>query len=222
MLAVIVATQVAGTEHDSSNPALADRLADPEGERSAATWILAHYGVVTVKTESGAAKRYVAVEHLPAEPFTITEINLRSQEFDEGGLSFLPQLANLRKLDLSATTVGETGLKYVGQVPTLISLSIRGNRFSPESYRLLQNGDRILTCTVSGSRAFNDAAMDVMSQTMPNLRTLAVGGTGVSDEGLKAVSRIKSLRSFIASGTDVSDAAVEELQLALPDCSIRR
>ncbi|GAB5443095.1 MAG: hypothetical protein Fues2KO_34440 [Fuerstiella sp.] len=222
MLVVIVATQVAGTEHDSSNPALADRLADPEGERSAATWILAHYGVVTVKTESAAAKRYVAVEHLPAEPFTITEINLRGQEFDEGGLSFLPQLANLRKLDLSATTVGETGLKYVGQVPTLISLSMRGNRFSPESYRLLQNGDRILTCTVSGSRAFNDTALDVMSQTMPNLRTLAVGGTGVSDEGLKAVSRIKSLRSFIASGTDVSDAAVEELQLALPDCNIRR
>ena len=223
IVAVTVATQVFSTERDPAPiAATAKRSADSELERAAATWVLAHYGVVTVKAEDGKNKRYVALEHLPAEPFTVTEINLYGQEFDEGGLSFLPQLADLRKLDLSATAVGKTGLNYVGRVTTLKSLSVRGNRCSPELYRLLQNGGQIQSCTVSGSKVFDDTAMDVISQTMPNLRTLSVGGTSVSDEGLNAASRLRSLSVLTISKLKVTDAAIKELQLALPACSIRK
>lgn len=57
-------------------------------DRVAAIWTVKHFGVVTLLTESGVEGKFVAAEHLPAEPFQVTGINLYDQTYDAGNLHF--------------------------------------------------------------------------------------------------------------------------------------
>lgn len=193
---------------------------DPEAERQAAIWVVEHFGVVEVKTDDGIVKRYVAAEHLPEESFVITEIDLYGQEFDESELSFLPQLSQLHKLDLSKTGVGERGLKYVGKIPTLKTLHLRANKFSADAYKFLKNGHQIETCSVAGSKTFDDAAITTLSATMPNLRSFSCASTRVSDEGLKTLMSLKSLKQLTATKLNGSEPGISLLRAALPQCRI--
>ncbi|MBC7964762.1 MAG: hypothetical protein H7Z17_02460 [Fuerstia sp.] len=189
-------------------------------ERAAAIWVVEHYGVVAVKTEDGKVNRYVAAEHLPAESFVITEINLYEQEFDESELAFLPQLASLGKLDVSRTTVGSKGMQFIGKVPKLKSLQLRANNLSADSLRLLLNGRQIENCSVHGSKSFDDAAVAALSEIMPNLKVFSCASTSVSEEGMKALMPLKSLKKLTATNNKWSEQAGKQLSEALPGCKL--
>lgn len=219
MLAVFVTTQLSGTEPTTQAAGNSFQV-DSATERSAAVWVVQHFGVVTVRTEDGKTSRYVAAEHLPSEPFVVTEINLYGQEFDERELSFLPRLSNLIKVDFSKTDITDRGLAYVGRISGLKSLGLRGNKLSPDSYGLLRNGSHIETCSVSGSSAFDDAALASLSEAVPNLRTLSCGGTSVSPEGLQALMTMNSLKQLIATKNKLPDDVATKLRAALPGCTV--
>lgn len=193
---------------------------DPQLERAAAVWVVDHFGVVQVKTESGEYGRFVAAEHLPAEPFTITEINLYGQEFDESELSFLPGLRSLQKLDVSRTSISARAMKSIGQVPKLKSLQARATRLSASDFRLLQNGQRIENCSVSGSKSFDDEVLITVSEVMPNLKVFACTATGVSENGLQTLTTLRSLQKLTAQKHTWSEKAILEFQKALPECQL--
>lgn len=195
-------------------------VADPTAERAAANWVVRNFGVVTVKTEDNVVKRFVAIEHLPSDPFVVTEINLASQEFDESELSILTSLTSLRKLDLSKVNLTSQGLAHVGRIPNLRGLYLRGNRLSPDSYGLLENSDQIEILSVSGSKTFDDFALAVVSVTMQNLRTFSCASTNVTEEGSDAVVSFKSLKKLTATRNNWSREAVARLRSHLPGCQI--
>jgi hypothetical protein len=47
-----------------------------------------------------------------------------------------------------------------------------------------------------------------------------LGGTKVTDAGLKELAPLKNLTELYLTGTKVTDAGVKELQKALPKCQI--
>jgi hypothetical protein len=55
-----------------------------------------------------------------------------------------------------------------------------------------------------------------------SLQTLNLGGTGVSDKGLKVLAGLRPLSSLDMRDTKVTDAGLKELRDALPNCKIRR
>jgi hypothetical protein len=54
----------------------------------------------------------------------------------------------------------------------------------------------------------------------PRLRSLRLMSWGITDEGLESVKSLTELRDLVLIDTKVSDAAVNELHLALPRCYI--
>lgn len=195
-------------------------VVDASAERAAANWVVQNFGVVTVKTEDNVVKRFVAVEHLPTDPFVVTEINLTSQEFDDSELSILTGLTSLTKLDLSKVNLTARGLAHVGRIPNLRGLYLRGNRLSPDSYGLLENSDQIEILSVSGSKTFDDFALAVVSVTMQNLKTFSCASTKVTEEGSDAVVSFKSLKKLTATRNNWSQEAVARLRSDLPGCQI--
>lgn len=203
-----------------TDPAIQTAAVNPGRERAAAIWVVQHYGVVEVRTNDGEVRRYVAAEHLPEEAFSITEINLYGQDFDERELAFLPELAHLEKIDISRTTISSTGMRYIGRVPTLKSLQLRVTNLSADAFRLLKNGPAIEKCSVSGSKTFDDAVLTAASETMPNLKVFSCTSTSITDNGIKALMKLKAMNKLIAAKNQWSDQALKQLQDALPNCTL--
>lgn len=193
---------------------------DMHAERAAAIWVVQHYGVVTVKPDDGGIMRCVAADYLPEGSFVVKEINLYDQEFDENELSCLTQLSALTRLDLSRTTVSDSGLRYVGQVKSLKSLSLRGTAVTAHSIRQLQNGDQIISCTVTGSKTFDDEAVHAVVEAMPNLQMFSCASTSVSEEGMKALTTLQSLTNLTVTHNNWSEEALAQLADTLPECRI--
>ncbi|MCA9047922.1 MAG: hypothetical protein KDA89_04300 [Planctomycetaceae bacterium] len=218
MVAAFVTTASGRTTEPQAgrNPAIGSTA-----DRDAAVWVVRHYGVVTVKTDHGKTAKFVAEEHLPAEPFVVTEINLYGQEFDEGELSFLAQLSSLEKLDLSNTGVTTVAMQYAGAVSSLKALYLRGNNVSADLLRLLKNAQQYERCSVSGCDGFDDDAITVMAAIMPNLRVLGCTSTDISDAALAPLLTMKSLTSLMTANNDLSAESIDELTKALPKCKIK-
>ncbi|MEZ6122150.1 MAG: hypothetical protein R3C49_03110 [Planctomycetaceae bacterium] len=193
----------------------------PALERHAAEWVVDHFGVVEVRTEDGTIRRFVAREHLPAEPFVVTDINLYDQDIHEDDLWFLPKLSALTTLDLSGTSVSWTGIEYAGQAPQLKNLYLRRVDISGGAIRLLESADQLNKLSVSGSRKFCDADVAMIVTCMPRLKMLLCSGTQVTDEGLKALAALSQLRDLQISKTKTTAAGQASLAQALPKCRIK-
>ena len=57
---------------------------------------------------------------------------------------------------------------------------------------------------------------------LPKLEILGLRNAAVTDASIGSFSKMTSLRGLYITGTDVSEAGVEQIQKALPNCSIRR
>jgi Leucine-rich repeat (LRR) protein len=57
---------------------------------------------------------------------------------------------------------------------------------------------------------------------LPNLDTLTLAGTRVTDRGLAHLKRLTKLSSLNLSGTQVTDTGVKKLMQALPSLRIIR
>ena len=55
---------------------------------------------------------------------------------------------------------------------------------------------------------------------LPQLQTLGLAGTYVTDAGLKELAALKQLQTLRLDNTKVTDAGIAELKKALPDCKI--
>jgi len=66
-----------------------------------------------------------------------------------------------------------------------------------------------------------DAGLEQL-KGLPQLKSLHLRATSVTDAGMVHLKELKNLQEVILNGTLVTDAGVNDLQSALPNCTIRR
>lgn len=89
----------------------------------------------------------------------------------------------------------------------------------------LAGPNAVMTVEVIGRREFDDsdlAELVPMLKSFPNLRTLRLRGTSVSDDGLKELQHVKTLRLLDVKNTRVSERGIAVLQDALPRLTIEK
>ena len=195
--------------------------AEDYANRVAAEWVVEHFGVVTIMTQSHSLKRFVAVEHLPVEPFVVTEVNLYGQEFNEADLEILTNLKHLVTLDVSRTGLTESGLATVGRIQGLKKLYLRGNRLQARAFQRLANGENIESCSVTANYAFDDAALSVLTDVMPNLTSFSCGSTPLTANSTDEFRQLASLKYLALTKAKWSDTEIDELKASLPECLIK-
>lgn len=144
-----------------------------------------------------AALRNLGVIVLPVSDSThylsVSYVNARSVTDDQLAL-LLPLREQVLWLDLTRTSVGNSAMKFVSQLPVLTQLNLQ----------FTQIGDDGLKGIVALSR----------------LESLNVVATKMSDKGLEELSTLKSLKRVYCYGTDVTRSGVEKLLRLNPKIAI--
>jgi hypothetical protein len=135
-------------------------------------------------------EQLTCVEKLP----TLTSFFLAVAGIDGSGVAHLANLPRLQVLRMSGRQITDSALAHIKPLQTL----------------------RHLDLSTSG---ITDAGL-VHVAALTDLVSLNLGGTAITDQGLRHLARLEHLKSLTLFLTDVTDEGVDELQKALPGCTI--
>ena len=108
--------------------------------------------------------------------------------FGDAELTKLESAGNdLLWLDLSRTSITDTGLKALAKMPNLEHLDLRGTAVGDDGVRALASLNHLHTLGLYGTRV-TDAGLPAL-KGLPSLRRLYVGGTKVTGPGLAALRK---------------------------------
>ena len=159
--------------------------------------------------------------------------NSKAEEFTGTGLRSLQKLTELRELELDAGPCGEAGFQHIGQIASLVELSVSSENLTDAGLaqlKLLTN----LEALKLGSKQITDAGVEHLSgltklkklnlssasvtdeglphlQTLVNLEDLDLGETKLTDAGLSRISPLTNLKELRLARTDVTSAGIESL-----------
>lgn len=125
---------------------------------------------------------------------TFTAVSMRKEFGDDDLAKLGPVIPSLVSLDLSASTVTDSGAKLLKDAADLKSL------------RLSETG-------------VTDAGLDVLA-SLPKLESLNLYGTQVTNQGVEKLAGLKSLKKLYLWQTKVDQAGVDALKAKMPGCEI--
>lgn len=153
------------------------------------------------------------VAALPFIPSSVRRFSLGEQQQITGrALAQLGQLSGLRELDLQGVPVTRSGIEAISALTSLTSLSIAGPGVSDESLRLLRPLTGLEKLDVGHSAVTGTGLAEFVD--MP-LRELDLFGCKLTEDGLDAISKLKSLEVLNLQFTPVTDSSI----LRLKDCT---
>ncbi|QJE99053.1 c-type cytochrome domain-containing protein [Luteolibacter luteus] len=125
---------------------------------------------------------------------TFTAVSMRKDFGDEQLAKLGPVMSALVSLDLSSSTVTDSGAKLLKDAAELRSL------------RLSETG-------------VTDAGLDVLAG-LPKLESLNLYGTQVTNDGVQKLAALSNLKKLYLWQTKVDDAGMQALKAKLPGCEI--
>jgi hypothetical protein len=168
-----------------------------------------------------ADPRYGSLQHLPHLKSVYFYCTNNTDTF----LSRIAGMVSLEALETELADVSDAGMTYVAQCPNLKKLVLYGGRPSVGNAGLaqLEGHEKLETLELINTNVTNDGLVSLTK--LPNLKSLvlfweAVRGERLTDAGLKRLNNLSKLVTLELSGGWVSENAVEELRLQLPECKI--
>ena len=111
----------------------------------------------------------------------------------------LRSLSHLTNLTIAcALVLQDNVLEAVGHLETLRSLTLNSSVPPTREYPVLTNLLRLEELTILGASNFGDKELKLL-ESLPNLRRLTLGGTGVSDSWPAAVRQFPSLVNAVVT-----------------------
>lgn len=147
----------------------------------------------------------------------LRKINLRATHVGDAGMEHLASLRELRSLDIAGTHVGDTGMEHLASLRELRRLDVAGTRVTDAGLAPLSRLPKLRYLSVHGLDISDEGARVLAS--MKQLYWLEAGQTLITDAGMKELKNLASLKQLTV-GPDVTQAAVFEFRLALPDCHV--
>ncbi len=126
-------------------------------------------------------------------PGDIQVLGLDATDVDDDGLRHVGRLTGLRILSLEQTRISDAGVQHLSGLTGLHEINL-------EAFGVDRQGFGV-----------GDEAMKVLAK-MPELETVRLRLTKVTDAGMAELAKIKTLKSLSVPGTRVSDAGLIDLQ----------
>lgn len=132
---------------------------------------------------------------------------------------FLAGFPQIEQLDVSSTSVSDSGLTLVGGLPSLFRLCARHTRVTDAGVAAIANCPQLANVDLDGTQ-ITDAALADLAR-LPRLNQLRVSQTQLSDAGLAHLSG-SNLQRLDVTGTNVTDAGAAAFEAANPQCTLVR
>lgn len=147
-------------------------------------------------------------------------LNLRRcNSITNNGLTHIVPLKNLRHLNLGYTQVNAAGLAYLYQLTRLTSLYLSHLEIYDADIAISIRRLTDLTSLWLDKTHITDKWLSYLG-TLTNLQHLHLASCEITDPGLVHLQNLKALEWLNLSHTNVSHAAINSLQEALPKCHI--
>jgi hypothetical protein len=145
-----------------------------------------------------------ALVHLQSVPGLFT-LRLNRTKVTDEGLVHLQGFSRLQELGLAGTCVRGAGLRHLVALPALNDLNLADTEVTDDDLALLA-GKPIRTLDLSGT-----TITDVGIEQLNGVMWLKLARTGVSDQGLVALSQMRFLRLLDLTETQITDRGMAHL-----------
>jgi serine/threonine protein kinase/Leucine-rich repeat (LRR) protein len=181
---------------------------DPD--RRVAEWVLSCGG--TLQVMMGGKEAVIgSPPRVPAEKFTVLEINLNSKRLGAGGLTNLEGLTSLRRLELDAAKqVTDAGLTHLKGLTNLTALSLSRTGVGDAGLTHLENLTNLRELYLFSVPATDTGLAHLSGLT--NLRHLNLNATRVTDAGLVHLRGLNGLRHLDLMSTPVTGAGLVQIK----------
>ncbi|MHB0961172.1 MAG: hypothetical protein ACYC0X_33955 [Pirellulaceae bacterium] len=141
-------------------------------------------------------------------------IDLSSTAVTSKGLAHCAAVTPLQKLYLGNTQVDDEGMRYIGRMKNLRELILPMD-ISDDGVKHLR-GLRLRVLYIRHARITNDSVKIIAG--MRSLRTLFIDGNKLTDECVADLSTLEGLKILGVYKTGITAAGLDQLRTALPDC----
>jgi hypothetical protein len=138
-------------------------------------------------------------------------------------LEQLVNVADIEKVTLQLTDATDDGMKSLAALKKLKSLSLHGSRVGDRGFSYIKTMSSLEHLELTNTQV-TDRSLPLLKD-LPNLRSLALFrearlGPTFTEAGLADLKALTELKQLYICGGWASDAAIRDLQKALPNCTI--
>jgi hypothetical protein len=138
----------------------------------------------------------------------LTRLDLSGANITDEGLNFVGQIRGLRGLKLYATKTTDAGLAHLRGLNELEALE-PADTMTDEGLTYFANCKRLYSLDLQYCREISDRGIEIVSH-FSSLRRLQLLGTGITDEGLASLRRLKYLEYLGLTDTRVTGRGFEQ------------
>ena len=153
----------------------------------------------------------------------LKDLSIPGAAITDRSIEHLDKLTELRHIELTGSKVGDDGMKHIEGLVKLESLILVSTQVTDVSMEMLSRLPILGNLDVGGCN-ITDAGLESLSRSPQLIRLFAfktkIGGGKITDEGIKHLANIKTLKYVNISGNLVTEIGVNALRQALPDCKI--
>ncbi len=141
----------------------------------------------------------------------------RNSHLTDAGMAYLEGLSKLEILQIHRSSIGDSGLKSIGKLKTLVNLGAFDSQITDRGLPNVKQLTELKSLSIAGTKITDDAAKFYP----PGLEILYVERTGVTDRFLSDLAtQTPNLKRLDLKGTKVSLAGIQEFQRKLPNCEV--
>ena len=126
----------------------------------------------------------------------LTELDLSGNDhFTDAGIAHIAKLSNLRKINLSNTTINDDGFYQLSKLTNLQYLDLyfeSEKYFSAKGFKHLSKVKSLQSLNLIGTDINTLELAQI--EKLSNLETLAIFGNGITDAGIKRVANMDSIK----------------------------
>lgn len=147
--------------------------------------------VISITIDNNPSFKDEQMEHIRAELFpNLQELNVSYTGISDKGLAHLPEFDVLIQVFLRGNNITDKGMRILGKIEYLSQLCIDGSQITDKGVSYLKNSEtlHLLHIRSRNKEKITDACIDDML-TMRSLTELAIGGTAISEAGIKKIRK---------------------------------
>ena len=150
----------------------------------------------------------------------LRKLRLSQTQFGDSGLEQLKSITTLVELDVSENSlITDAGMAHVSEMTSLQKLNLWRVQVSDAGLEPLGKLKNLLWLNLDNTLA-SDAGLPALSG-MSRLEFLHLGSTAVTDQGLVHLEGLTSLKDLRVTRTNVTESGVAGLQKKLPGAAIQ-
>jgi hypothetical protein len=136
------------------------------------------------------------------------ELSIDNTLVGPAGYTTLRRMTSIRVASIIATTLGDPGRRFIGQQPYLEHIDADRADLNDDWLLELPAMDRLTFLSLDDTEGITDRGIAEIAKHR-NIENLFLSYTKLSDEGLKKIQSIKTMRRLWMEGTQITDASME-------------